>query len=113
MLRESAGGVNGASGRYPLRLAPTSVIWILQSCLSVNPLVEDMGDGHDYNGQSSYTVVPPGIRLAGRPDLAAVDARPDPGLSLPLPGDPRHRGPGCVRLRQRHRDDLPGQDPRG
>src|SRR5215471_1506468 len=121
MLRDPAGVVNGARRqvidltfgapcRYPLQRDPASVIWILQSCLSVNPLTEDMGDGHDYNGKSSYTVVSP--RLARRPGRAVAGAGPDPWLPVPFPGDSRHRGPGGVSLRQRHRDDLPGEDRR-
>src|SRR5262245_4432455 len=100
MLRDGAGGVNGASRRYPLRRAPTSVIWILQSeCVSVNSLTEDMGDGYDNNRKSSYTFVPPRAGLAGRPGLAVADARRDPGLPLPLSRDLGHRGAGRLPRR--------------
>ena len=53
-----------------------------------------------------------GLGWRGDRVSAVSAARPDPGLSVSLPGAARHPGPGCLPLCQRHRDDLPGENRR-
>src|SRR5206468_4348182 len=80
--------------------------------VSGNSLTEDTDYGHVQNGQSYLPIVSARIALAARPGPALPHAGPRPGLSVPLAGDPRHRGPGRLSLCPRHCDDLPGENRR-
>src|SRR5439155_12976985 len=94
-----------------LRPVPASAIRVHPSLVRVlNSLMEDMGYGHVDVCTSSPPIVSAEIGLAGREDPAPSGARPDPGLSVSLPGDPRHCGPRRLPLCQRHRNDLPGEN---
>ena len=69
-----------------------------------------MGYGHVDDSHSAPPIV--SRWLAGQPDPATYLAGPDPGVSLPLSGAACHRRLGGLPVRQRHRNDHPGEDRR-